>query len=221
MRKFTLTLAILKEWHNKFNAEYFNNELSMPKFKLVNADSFFGQYMHSGVIKMSVHRDRTEREFQNTFLHEMVHQWQKETNKFGDFHKDRGHGYWFKLKAKELNRYGWEIQRCSSSHGAKVVSGLEKKRRTKRDFDQTYMFIWTNKGKKLFRHIRPTCLENMKDIVKHNPDFYGCASLYLIEYTYELKRHYREAVSSLGGYDYYNSKEMVDRLIAEGEKLSL
>ena len=215
-RKFTLTTAILKEWFYKFNDLYFDGELPMVSFKFSNATSFWGQYCWNNGkpwIKMSIHKDRTERDFQNTFIHEMIHHWQRIHN-YTDVH-----GGSFKMKAYQINRLGgWNIKRCSDGNGAEVVSGMEK---GKECATKTYLFTWTtDKGKKLFRPARVSCIDNLKRQTKTNTKFYNDVCLYMVKYTDELKR-YREAVSSLGGYeiDTFARKTMVENLIAEGTKV--
>lgn len=211
-----MTQEVLRDWFNEYNALYFNNELPMPKFQFSNARSFYGQfYSNYGKpwIKMSLHFDRSEHDERQTFIHEMIHEWQ------WVHHYTDVHGYSFKMKAQEINRKGgWNIKRCSDGNGAEVVSGMEK---GKECATKTYLFTWTtDKGKKLFRPARVSCIDNLKRQTKTNTKFYNDVCLYMVKYTDELKR-YREAVSSLGGYeiDTFARKTMVENLIAEGTKV--
>ena len=185
----------------------------MPKFEFSNATSFLGQYCCTkDQIKMSTHYDLAERQLQNTFIHEMIHQWQWHT-----FYKV-DHGETFKRKAFLINRDGWNIQRCSSINGVGVADGKETGKELQ---SYTYLFTWTtDKGEKLFRHARPTCIAKLKESTKGN-DFYNDLKLYKVAYTTALKRNYREAVSSLGGYEYWRSKNLVDDLIKHGVRIAV
>lgn len=114
--KCNFTILDMYNWFNEYNYLYFDNELIMPIFKIKKSKSYLGKYFgRKNLIIMSTYLDRTEKEFKNTFIHEMIHCWQWQV-----LH-EVNHGKSFKMKAKEINADGWNIQRCSATNGAKVV----------------------------------------------------------------------------------------------------
>ena len=112
--KFNLTTSVMYHWFNEFNDKYFDNELFMPTFQIKQTKTYLGKAFGSrNHIIISNYLDRTEKEFQNTFIHEMIHLWQWKK------YRDVNHGYTFKKKAAEINADGWHIKRCSATNGAK------------------------------------------------------------------------------------------------------
>lgn len=101
----------MKQWmvdhYNKYNWFYFDGILPediicMP----INRKNikFLGCANNNPYrIRLNFRYDLPEIEWQNVLLHEMVHIWQ-----FVMEYKDV-HGISFKKKAKELNKYGWNI----------------------------------------------------------------------------------------------------------------
>lgn len=208
-----ITTSLLRIWHNELNNNFFHGELSTPSFQLTNNVNQLGQFRgRYNLIKITTHYNITDSQYREILIHEMVHQWQWET-----YHKV-DHGYTFRMKANELNCQGWHVSRLTSIGNVSVNEGKEK---AKDLANFTYLFVWTtNKGMKLFRHARPTCVDKLKRLT-HTSDFYNNVELYKVAYTTELKKGFREAVNSLGGYDYYNHRAMIDRLISEGIKMAV
>lgn len=100
----------IKENYIMFNALYFNNELpdiDEIKFTAIKRSNviFLGKAYNSYPfeIKLNFRYHLVEIEWQNVVLHEMVHIWQYINGYEG------GHGKTFKKKAKEINKYGWDI----------------------------------------------------------------------------------------------------------------
>lgn len=115
--KFNLTTFTMYHWFNEFNEKYFDNKLFMPNFKIKKSKSYFGKcFGRQNLIIMSNYLDRTEKDFQNTFIHEMIHLWQWQI-----LH-EMNHGKSFKKKAAEINMDGWNIKRCSDNNGAQVIN---------------------------------------------------------------------------------------------------
>ena len=81
----TLTTDILHTWFRQFNADYFGDELPVPRIALSKARTRLGSLTYSRVlrlsgwkytdfvIRISIYYECTEREFQETLLHEMIH----------------------------------------------------------------------------------------------------------------------------------------------------
>lgn len=143
MRKFIITRNILTQWHNEFNEEYFGGKLSMPSFIIkTNTSRQLGCFKGgTNTISISIYYDRSEFEFKNTFIHEMIHQWQWET------YRDVNHGYTFKTMAERINRMGgWKIQRCSeTTHD--VAEGIAVRKRRTTDTEKMYAIVsWERFG---------------------------------------------------------------------------
>ena len=102
----------VKENYIKFNSLYFDNILPP-----INSDLIIFEITNSKKIKslgtsynkkpykirINFRYDLPEIEFQDTLLHEMIHIWQYIMGYKG------GHGKSFKKKAKDINKYGWDI----------------------------------------------------------------------------------------------------------------
>lgn len=119
MAKFSV--SDLNVWYDEFNARYFNNELKRCPIYINKAKRCLGIFTTkqdwfgvSVCIKISNYLDRPIKDVQNTLIHEMVHQWQ-----WIKFRKC-DHGTTFKNKAYEINKDGWNIQRCNSTDGCEV-----------------------------------------------------------------------------------------------------
>ena len=80
-----LTTDILRTWFRQFNTDYFGGELPMPRIVLSKARTRLGtmackctrrllkRVYSDFVIRISTYYECTEREFQETLLHEMIH----------------------------------------------------------------------------------------------------------------------------------------------------
>lgn len=111
--KFNLTTLTMNHWFDEYNEKYFDGELIRPIFQIKKTKSYLGKaFCIQNKVILSTYLDRTEFEYQNTFIHEMIHLWQ-----WMKYHH-ANHGYTFKKKAAEINEDGWKIQRCSATNGA-------------------------------------------------------------------------------------------------------
>lgn len=111
----TITLSLIADLHKELNAKFFNNELTTPNFGFAKSRTFCGQFCYSKrLLRISTLYNWSMEHLRHTVCHEMIHQRQKEMGKFGDWHRDRGHGYWFQYKAREIHRIdpSINIQRC-------------------------------------------------------------------------------------------------------------
>lgn len=108
-----ITKELLTEWFNEFNNEFFNGEISTPTYVITHNRSRFGQFRpRTWVIEISTAWVRSERDYKNTFIHEMAHAYVRQ--KYGRF--AQSHGYEWKSIANKINsmtcgKYG-TIQRC-------------------------------------------------------------------------------------------------------------
>lgn len=104
---FKLTLDYLYRKYDEFNAEYFDGKLPGCTIKLMRSRTLLGQWKgRERCLRISTYCERDEAGFCNTLIHEMIHQWQWE------IFRNVNHGQTFKMKAAEINRYGWDVKRC-------------------------------------------------------------------------------------------------------------
>jgi predicted SprT family Zn-dependent metalloprotease len=114
------TTDYLKERHTLYNEKYFNGKLKPVGFSLRRSYKYFGLYMPSkSTIAISVLFDRSDKEIDNTLIHEMIHQYIWESGI-----KDSGkHGRKWLSIAKDINKDGWDITPMTSSEGLTPSKG--------------------------------------------------------------------------------------------------
>lgn len=105
-----ITLSYLSKAFDKYNEKYFNNELTRPHFRLINtrrALGIFKSYRMTGKMELCITKvfDRTPNEFDNTIIHEMIHQYIYEMGIIDN----NGHGVEWHRIAKRINKDGWNI----------------------------------------------------------------------------------------------------------------
>lgn len=107
----TITLSYLECAWEKYNKKYFKGELRKPMFSIDNRKNRLGCFYNNiPRISISKYYDRSEKQFDETIIHEMIHQYIRQNNI-----KDTRphHGAIFKSIAARINRDGWNIQtRC-------------------------------------------------------------------------------------------------------------
>ena len=113
-----ITLNYIERAFNKYNAIYFNNELKRPIFELFKSKTTLGQFCvknahyarFGGVptikIRISNYYNREEKDFDNTIIHEMIHQWVHQNN----IKDTSSHGKYWLCVARRINKDGWDIQ---------------------------------------------------------------------------------------------------------------
>lgn len=124
----TLTTDILRTWFRQFNADYFGDELPVPRLVLSKARTRLGtmackcqrrllkRVYTDFTIRISTYYDCNEREYQETLLHEMIHYYIM-YNRIPD---TSSHGRVFREMMQRLNsQYGWHITVSSSMRGHK------------------------------------------------------------------------------------------------------
>lgn len=124
---FNVTTSLMNNWFTVYNLKYFNGELHRPIMKIKKAKSYYGkafcgENIGENILVLSDYLERSEFEYKNTFIHEMIHFWQ-----YKNFHTV-DHKETFKKKANEINKDGWKIKRCSDTSGVKVnINNLKEK----------------------------------------------------------------------------------------------
>ena len=125
----TLTVDILRAWFRQFNADYFGGELPVPRLALSKARTRLGtmsykRKLHICVveysdftIRVSTYYDCTEREYQETLLHEMIHYYIA----YKRIRDKSSHGPVFRQMMRQLNEvYGWNVTVSSSMRDHKL-----------------------------------------------------------------------------------------------------
>src|SRR3712207_6226395 len=113
-----LTVAWMEEWFDRFNHDYFDGKLPRPRLRLSRARTRMGTMSckrrrrllrteyYDFAIALSTYYRQTERQLQNTLLHEMIHY----TIAYTGLRDTAPHGVIFRGMMDNLNRkYGWNI----------------------------------------------------------------------------------------------------------------
>ena len=133
----TLTTDTLRTWFKQFNADYFGDELPVPRLALSKARTRLGTMACKSVrrigrtvytdftIRISTYYDCTEREYKETLLHEMIHYYIT----YKHIRDASSHGPVFRSMMDSLNRrYGWHITVSSSMRGRRLTDPAEAAR---------------------------------------------------------------------------------------------
>ena len=114
-----VTTDFIKSSFDKFNKEYFNGALVTPTFEVSHCRRALGDFRRRNKyyrIRVSDYYIRSQREIEQTILHEMIHLYQSQFNC-----RDKSHGIDFKEKASDINcKGGWCISRLTSTAGCLV-----------------------------------------------------------------------------------------------------
>ena len=126
----TLTTDILRTWFRQFNTDYFGDELPVPRIALSKARTRLGSLTYSRVlrlsgwkytdfvIRISIYYECTEREFQETLLHEMIHYYIA----YHNITDTSSHGTVFRQIMQRLNtEHGWNITVSTSMRKHKLT----------------------------------------------------------------------------------------------------
>lgn len=125
-----LTIDILHAWFRQFNADYFGDELPVPRIALSKARTRLGTMSCRRVrkllrwtytdftIRISTYYECSEREYQETLLHEMIHYYIAYKN----ISDTSSHGKVFRQIMLQLNNeHGWNITITSSMRNHKLT----------------------------------------------------------------------------------------------------
>lgn len=108
--KFGPTIADCREVFRNINRNVFNNELTMPSFRLVYSKAFWGECRgdidNPNQCTIKINKSfLSKRLFVYTLAHEMVHQWEWMVN------ENMTHGPQFFLWRDEMAKYGIVLSR--------------------------------------------------------------------------------------------------------------
>lgn len=176
----TLTISYISEKFEKYNNLYFNGSLKTPKFKISNSKralgtlsisrrlNFYGGYTKEHTISISKYYDRTEKQYDNTLIHEMIHLYISQN----DIIDNGSHGRRFKAECARINKYGWDLSRTTDISGWKLSEEAQKRLDDKLsnatysvfvyqmyDTDNTQFIFRVAKGKELtyLNHLKYVC----------------------------------------------------------------
>ena len=131
----TLTTDILYTWFRQFNTDYFAGELPIPRIALTKARTRLGtmacrrtrrllrwEYTDF-TIRISTYYECSEREYQETLLHEMIHYYIT----YKQIPDKSSHGHVFREMMTRLNReYGWHIAVSASMRGRQLADASSR-----------------------------------------------------------------------------------------------
>lgn len=147
----TITQDFLETKFAYYNAELFGGIIPTPRFKITRTKNAFGTCTtHVGwgytiTISISTYYDRSEMDFCNTLVHEMIHAYLYATRK-----RDKSHGYYFLTEMERINslkKYGLNITVKASS------SLYEPTKQYKHNF---FCYKRSDGTCWIFRHSRPS-----------------------------------------------------------------
>lgn len=159
-----LSIFWIRENFSKFNKKIFNDKLETPQFKIfksskVNGRCSWRRNILSGAcdftISLSNYYNRTEKEFENTLIHEMIH---LEFAQNGEFREH--HGRKWQKRAYEIGKeFGYEIKRCNQATSFERMAN-DKTKMTSANYIVRYK---SKDGRKLMARISPKNLPKFVD----------------------------------------------------------
>lgn len=225
-----LTLQFISDSFNRFNVEYFEGKLNVPTFEIMHTKSVLGQCTwkwnrnyftgektpYAFRIRISNMFNRTEVDYQNTILHEMIHLYIRQNN-IKDTNKH--HGKVFYSIADRINRQGgWHIARTDSVAGCGLSNRWDKK--------TFYLAAFKdgNNGKYFIFGMNKNYLEYYKRYFQNYPKHYLDAVVFTS--TDDTKyAHFSECRRGIRGYyiskeEYISAKEN-NNIIFESQTLTV
>ena len=113
-----LTIKYISEAFSKYNTKYFGGELKKPIFKIGKSKTQLGSFschqtmfgeVHT--ITISKYYDRTPKQYDNTIIHEMIHQYIRQKG----LKDSSSHGHLFKQHCARINKDGWDLSRTTNT----------------------------------------------------------------------------------------------------------
>ena len=147
-RKCNLTTSLIRKWWADFNDKYFAGILHAPtNIEITKSTRCLGQFAATTnwfcsitTIRISNYYDRDERGFQETLIHEMIHQWQYEK------HLPIDHKTHFKQMANRINAMGgWNISRTTNIEDG-VAEGIKERKSAHKSNAPVYLVKFTRNG---------------------------------------------------------------------------
>ena len=132
-----LTIGYIERSFDKYNEKYFGGSLIKPTFRIIHGRRMLGHfkairrgnaavggYVDCGyIISISDFYDRCEKDYDNTIIHEMIHQYIRQNG----IRQNGPHGHAFKKECDRINRDGWNLARCTNISSWKVSEENQEK----------------------------------------------------------------------------------------------
>lgn len=163
-----VSIEWMKKWFLRFNEDYFEGLLPLPRLRLsqsrtrIGAMSFkrkyyLGKYRFTDcTIHLSNYYDLTERQFQNVLLHEMIHY----MIAYIGFKDTSAHGIIFRRMMDYLNRdQGWEVTVTWHREDLSFAHGLSK--------DRTYLVLAVSlvSGERMLSVVNPEYARRLNRLI--------------------------------------------------------
>lgn len=212
---------MLRNWWNEFNFQYFGCELPMPnRFEITNSKRIMGQFSANcflSIIRISVYYDRDEHGYQETLLHEMIHQWQYVR------HLPIDHKINFKRKAAQINCMGgWDIQRTTNVNEG-VADGIKEKKHlgpaylvkfTRNGNTPAFAFATTNLWKKI------ASSQYSVNLLKTNPYYGGDIEVYYLKNKPDSCAHFLVNRKKLKNYNLDRYEETMKPVFSAAQRVA-
>lgn len=125
-----LTISYIERKFDLYNKKYFDGSLRKPSFKISKSKTQLG-YLQTKFIPfkfytlgVSVYYDRTEKQYDETIIHEMIHLYISQQGI-----KDNGaHGNRFKAECARINKDGWSLSRVTNISNWKISKEFKTKK---------------------------------------------------------------------------------------------
>ena len=157
-----LTVSYIESAFDKYNELYFNGSLEKPNFKITKGKrqlgclsirrecnlAYYNSYFKIYTLSVSNYYNRTEKQYDNTIIHEMIHLYIDQNNII-----DNGsHGRHFKAECARINKYGWNLSRCTDTKGWELSEYAKKKEERKNENVSYNIIVYkeVNNGSQFF-----------------------------------------------------------------------
>ena len=187
-----LTIDYLENKFLFYNVKYFYGALRIPMFKIISSSNRLG-YMRverernsdcsiskKYTIAVSKYYDRTEKEYDNTLIHEMIHLYIDQQN----IKDTSSHGRIFKQECFRINDDGWDLSRCTDTSKWKLSNEAQKRVERKlknasynvivyREPKGTQFIFRVSNGneQRYYDHLKNRCKLECKMFVSNDPIF--------------------------------------------------
>lgn len=208
-----VSIEWMKNWFLRFNKDYFEGQLPLPRLRLSQSRTRMGSMSckrkyHLGkyrltdfTIHLSNYYDLTERQFQNVLLHEMIHY----MIAYIGFKDTSAHGIIFRRMMDYLNKnHGWEITVMSHSKDLPLSHGISR--------DRTYLVLAVSlvSGERMFSVVNPGYARRLNRLIptiqglrdfgwyqSNDPYFFDFPKVRSLRGRKVNEREYRERLSQM------------------------
>lgn len=161
-----VTLEWMAHWFARFNDDYFDGALPLPRFAVSKSRTRLGSMSckrrihlfrtecYDYAIRLSNYYDQTERQYQHVLLHEMIHY----AIAYRRLKDTSPHGVVFRRMMADLNRnHGWEISVTTSMKAIPRAGGEA------RASDYLVLALETTDGKRFLSVVNPRFARRLEE----------------------------------------------------------